>query len=545
MMWELFLHAVSPPETEFPDCGKGMIIHMREKNGLLFDRYRKSLESMTDAEQNTTQRSVESIQFESEEAVLHAFKSMDWSFSEEDTAYLSHDIHPYPAKFPPQLPAQIIKLLSSSGEKIWDPFGGSGTTALEALLNDRSCVSTDINPIGSIVGKAKTTALCSADEAELNRLMERLEYCIGNLSCLGGYFEEYKGELEKEIPDIPNIEKWFAPAMICELALTRYADGDYSAAFDQEAMEEICSWFPKRVISKMGFILSKISSVPDERMRQFLKVILSSIIRESSQQEPSDLRIRRRKEPITDAPVIEWFANNLDRQYQNIMGFYQIRNQAPEALGEAHIWRGNSTLFGGVSEHLPAGGVDIVISSPPYATALPYIDTNRLNMLVLDGYNASKRIPIEAEMTGTREIGKSVRGMYEEKIRAGEYGGISSETARQIIQKVFRQNDSAEVGFRKKNMAALLYMYFRDLSAVLNTIHAAVKKEGYVCLVIGDTKTTTGEEKVMIQTTQMLRETAGNMGWKLLGDIPISVTKENYLHMNHSITENNILIFQK
>lgn len=43
--------------------------------------------------------------------------------------------------------------------------------------------------------------------------------------------------------------------------------------------------------------------------------------------------------------------------------------------------------------------MDIVISSPPYATALPYIDTNRLSMLVLEGYNAARRVSIEAEMT--------------------------------------------------------------------------------------------------------------------------------------------------
>lgn len=79
--------------------------------------------------------------------------------------------------------------------------------------------------------------------------------------------------------------------------------------------------------------------------------------------------------------------------------------------------------------------MDIVISSPPYATALPYIDTNRLNMLVLEGYNASRRVPIEAEMTGTREIRKSTRCMYEEKIKAEDYGSITSNTARQIIKK--------------------------------------------------------------------------------------------------------------
>ena len=327
--------------------------------------------------------------------------------------------------------------------------------------------------------------------------------------------------------------------------LKHYINGNYDEAFDSEAIEEIYSWFPERVISKIGFILLRIAAVPDERIRKFLKVILSSIIRDISQQEPSDLRIRRRKEPIEDAPVIEMFNYNLDQQYQNIMSFYKIRNSAPEPLGKAHIWRGNSTSLKSVKKYLQENSVDIVISSPPYATALPYIDTNRLNMLVLEGYNASRRVPIEAEMTGTREIRKSTRCMYEEKIKAEDYGSITSNTARQIIKKVYLQNGSADVGFRKKNMAALLYMYFRDMSDVLNTLNRIVKDGGHICLVIGDTKTTTGEEKVIIRTTQMLRETGKNLGWKLVDEIPVSVTKEKFLHMHNSITENNILIFKK
>lgn len=935
---------------------------MKKQNKSVFDEYKDYLESKNiDIQQNMNDSRIEEVQYESEEVVLDLFKHVDWSFSEDNTTYLSHDIHPYPAKFPPQLPSKIIRMLSSKGEKIWDPFGGSGTTALEALLNDRNCISTDINPIGSIIGKAKTTVLCLNDEIEINGFIDKLEYYINNINCLGEFFEEHKSDLEKEIPNIPNIEKWFAPTIICELAflkylikkiqseaavivakasfskiitrvsnqesettyravnrevkvgealeiylkdlksnfikikklssmigycscefittnvmqpivgddkeiekdsidlvvtsppypnafdyhlyhrfrifwldgdprevgkveigshlkyqrgkkkfqefeiemrpvlencyqalktgkyaifilgnavfngveyktaerigflaekvgflkvgiidrplpdakrsvknwarratteqililkkttksskvilspvkyrlwpyekyisdmerkalckknvdefisdntfdvkqlkkltfyssfkvnnnvfstwqnilengidgeahkkdpkylthgihpykgkfypqlvrpllnilgieiggtvfdpfcgsgtvalesilngynaygcdinptavdiatvknsiftvdpyefdkqvslfkndLEKYIENDYSNMFDSDSIKEIRSWFPESVISKMGFILSKIEVVPNEKIRGFLKVILSSIIREISQQEPSDLRIRRRKIPITDAPVIEMFIHNLELQYQNIMDFYKIKNNAPAPLGRAHIWRGNSTSFDNVKDYLQENSVDIVISSPPYATALPYIDTNRLNMLVLNGYNAANRVSIEAEMTGTREIRKSTRCMYEEKIKAEDYGSIVSYTARQIIKKVFWQNNSANVGFRKKNMAALLYMYFRDMTDVLNTLNRLVKIGGYICLIIGDTKTTTGEEKVIIRTTQMLRETGSALGWNLIEDIPISVTKEKFVHMRNSITENNILIFKK
>ena len=189
----------------------------------------------------------------------------------------------------------------------------------------------------------------------------------------------------------------------------------------------------------MGFILTKIKEVPDERIKCFLRVILSSIIRDVSQQEPTDLRIRRRKQPIDDAPVLEMYMEALEKQYGNIMSFYKIRNYAPYRIGCASVWRGNATRADNVRLNLPAGGVDIVITSPPYATALPYIDTNRLNMLVLSGINASMRVPIEAEMTGTREINKSTRVYYEQKIEQQCFDGISSPLAKDIIRKIYEQ----------------------------------------------------------------------------------------------------------
>ena len=390
-----------------------------------------------------------------------------------------------------------------AGRKVFDPFCGSGTVILESILNGYDAYGCDINPIAAEIAIVKSTI-----------------------------FKVTPYEFEKQVSMFRN-------------CIERFVESDYENMFFTDTLDEIRSWFPKKVISKMGFILAEIRKVPDECIRNFLNVILSSIIREISQQEPSDLRIRRRKEAIEDAPVLELYIKNLDKQYNNIMDFHQVKSNAPESMGEAHIWQGTSANIESVNSKIEKNSIDIVITSPPYATALPYIDTNRLNMLVLGGYTSEKRVPIEAAMTGTREINKSTRLMFESLIANHDYGKICSETAKDIINRIYTQNKDANVGFRKKNMAALIYMYFQDMSLVMETLNQVVKPDGPICIVIGDTKTTTGEEKIIIRTTQMLRETGTAMGWQLIDDIPISVTKEKYLHMYNSITENNILIFKK
>lgn len=52
----------------------------------------------------------------------------------------------HPAVFPVELPAFFIKLLSPPGGLVIDPFGGSGTTGIAALLNGRYSVILDNNP---------------------------------------------------------------------------------------------------------------------------------------------------------------------------------------------------------------------------------------------------------------------------------------------------------------------------------------------------------------------------------------------------------------
>jgi len=99
------------------------------------------------------------IELDNEEAVFQKLSQLDWSFSDENTSYLTHDIHPYPAKFIPQIPHNLIKNLSLFGEIIYDPFGGSGTTALEAILLRRMCICSDANPLSKIIGEVKTTEL--------------------------------------------------------------------------------------------------------------------------------------------------------------------------------------------------------------------------------------------------------------------------------------------------------------------------------------------------------------------------------------------------
>lgn len=95
-------------------------------------------------------------------------KNLIFDFNGADTSYLTHSLHPYPAKFPPQLPQTILKKYSNKGETVLDPFCGSGTTLVEARLQGINAIGIDVNGLSCLLSKVKATSLKENQISEIN-----------------------------------------------------------------------------------------------------------------------------------------------------------------------------------------------------------------------------------------------------------------------------------------------------------------------------------------------------------------------------------------
>jgi dihydroorotate dehydrogenase electron transfer subunit len=60
-----------------------------------------------------------------------------------------HALHPRGASLPPASVADLIRAYTREGDVVLDPFGGNGTTAIEALRLGRRAVTIDPNPLAS------------------------------------------------------------------------------------------------------------------------------------------------------------------------------------------------------------------------------------------------------------------------------------------------------------------------------------------------------------------------------------------------------------
>ena len=115
-----------------------------------------------------------------------------------DTTYLTHGMFYYPAKFIPHVPYYCVRRLCPEGGWILDPFAGSGTVGLEAVLAQRNAILIDINPLLSIYVDTK-----------INYRHANIE----NASVLNALQQMFTWE-ELYEPDWKNLDYWYPPEVL-------------------------------------------------------------------------------------------------------------------------------------------------------------------------------------------------------------------------------------------------------------------------------------------------------------------------------------------
>jgi site-specific DNA-methyltransferase (cytosine-N4-specific) len=246
--------------------------------------------------------------------------NIDFDTNGHDTTYLTHGIHPYPAKFPPQLPKSILEEYAKRGDIILDPFCGSGTTNVEARLHGYDSIGIDINGLSTLLTKVKSTPL--------NKFQIELIY---------SFFERLENDLLSWNFNRPEI---FIKTI--------------------EAQDH---WFQKNVSEEITHILNNIKSIEDEDISDFLKISLSSIIVKVSNQD-SDTRFVAKDKKIEDLFTLKQFLTKSKDYLLRIIQF----SAAIDQTSQLDIFNADSREI----SFLEDKSINIIITSPPYANTYDY-----------------------------------------------------------------------------------------------------------------------------------------------------------------------------
>ncbi|MDR0918424.1 MAG: site-specific DNA-methyltransferase [Oscillospiraceae bacterium] len=246
----------------------------------------------------------------------------------------------YPATFIPEIPYTLIDILSKKGDVVLDPFGGVGTTFMQALLLERQPYSYDINPIASDV--------CDV----LYHLFDPLLNYTAIQNDLLNIIEDY---------DV-NI--------------------NYSLLLSDER-KELIGWYEKETFNKISFLFNKFDDLNHGIVTEIFKLVLSSLLTTLSSQNKGWAYIADNVKPKADElkskPVFDYFKTAIKTLFKDVMeqkkslslNFSEFYCQVAKSK---RVF--NDTL---INNTFDDNTVDLVVTSPPYPRMIDYIKSQRLS----------------------------------------------------------------------------------------------------------------------------------------------------------------------
>ena len=255
--------------------------------------------------------------------VLASLAQQDWTFANADTREGAHALHPYPAKFIPQIPRTLVNALHPrDGSVTLDPFCGSGTTLLESILQGIPAIGVDVNPLAVLVARVKTTPLSEPLDAAIAAIVQAVSLRYADVG-------------ETSLPDIPRLDHWFKPEI-------------------------------SQVVS---MLLEEIEAAGlEEGPTDALRVALSRILVRVSNQE-SDVRYAAIEKPVGPEQVVGLFeaaAMHISHLLTRTLGSPLFPELRP---AEATVIHADAR---GLHENLPPWRVGLIVCSPPYPNAYEY-----------------------------------------------------------------------------------------------------------------------------------------------------------------------------
>ena len=361
----------------------------------------------------------------------------DLGFHGMDSSYGPHAWHPFPAKFPPQLPGFLIEQLTEPNDVILDPMLGSGTTLVEAVRLGRRAVGCDIDPLARMIAAAKLTPVDTLDALQTGQAI---------LSAAKNDFWETSDRLQR----------------------------DFRLRFDANTAAFIDYWFLPQHQLELLSLLQCIEALPQNGIREFLNVVFSSTIiaKSGGVSLARDLAHTRPHRDTKKRPVSAFveFAKRLERNVASLNKSRPYVTGMPtspdgtdvmasmERHSQVEIHAANAADTG-----LPSTSIDLIVTSPPYANnAIDYMRAHKFS-LVWFGWKITDLAKIRSQYLGHDAASRENHKKLPEQCE---------ETIERLTERDFKK-------------AASLRRYFGEMAAVTDEMRRVLKRGGAAVIVVG------------------------------------------------------------
>ena len=309
-------------------------------------------------------------------------------------------VHGYFTKQAWNVVAEYIKNFTKPGDLVLDPFGGSGITPIEALMNNRKAISVDINPMAVFL---VNSLIAPVSQKELTSAFERVK-------------TEYSNKEPKTKEEIENaLRKYPYPKGI-----------QLPKGSDVKTVEQLFSDLQKAQLGLLKFIIKK---EKNDNIRNSLLLMFSGLLtKKNLTYHASSVR----SDGGGDAAAFRYYRYRIAPRTVDldIIKFMELRFNKVRAakkemeyhinkdtINDIQMMKGSATNL----HWIPKETIDYIYTDPPYGKKIPYLDLSVMWNAWLDLEVTTQDYENEAIEGGERQkskreynslIAQSIKEMY-------------------------------------------------------------------------------------------------------------------------------------
>jgi hypothetical protein len=327
----------------------------------------------------------------------------DLTFNGAFTRHYTHCFHDYPARMIPQVAGKLLDRFGTRAKILFDPYCGTGTSLLEALIRGINAVGTDLNPLARLIAEAKTSI---PDGEQLDNELKKFHTLLTKLP------RKTYSSTPSKIHGISRLDFWFKPEATKNLA----------------------------------YIKTFIDQIKNNKVKLFFQVAFSETVRESSNTRTTEFKLYR-YDPETLSTfkpnVFAMMSTKLQRNRVGLEALLRIMNKFRHPP-TATVFDFNS-VDSIPDECIRPSSVDIIVTSPPYGDSHTTVAYGQYSRLSAAWLSLSEPEKIDSKLMGgkvykgipnfpSHELNRSLADILnKDKKRAFEVASFYADLQRSIV----------------------------------------------------------------------------------------------------------------